>query len=125
MNELKNCPFCGKDGAGTKWHHGYWSVKCSYFAEDNYPVRCNQDWGEFATEEEAIIAWNTRTKPAQQPLTLEELREMDGEPVWIHGIENDDFLWEGWHIWRYESMILKDYNKTWLAYRQKPNGGEA
>ena len=61
MNELKNCPFCGKDGAGTKWHHGYWSVQCSYFAEDNYPVRCNQNWGEFATEEEAIVAWNTRT----------------------------------------------------------------
>lgn len=68
QNDLKPCPFCGKGDAGTVWHHGYWSVQCSYFAKDNYPNRCNQDWGEFDTEKEAAEAWNRRSEPENKPL---------------------------------------------------------
>ena len=58
-NELKNCPFCGGDEAGTKWHHGFWSVQCGYWA-DEFSGHCGQDWGEFDTQEAAIAAWNNR-----------------------------------------------------------------
>lgn len=58
--ELKPCPFCGGEEAGTKWHHGYWSVQCGYYHDATKSDHCFQDWGEFDTEQEAIDAWNRR-----------------------------------------------------------------
>lgn len=64
------------------------------------------------------------------PLTLEELREMDGEPVWCEKFE--------WRICYGVSdfrgclcmetgagscIQLNDYGKTWRAYRRKPEEG--
>ena len=68
-----------------------------------------------------------------EPLTLEQLREMDGEPVWI---ANPDALEYGrWGIvdgvYQAEDdqvlMLRGDYSchyygKTWLAYRRPPEG---
>ena len=70
-----------------------------------------------------------------EPLTLDERRRMDGEPVWIKLFDKDEEFW----VLRYEwvdtrnpdPMILlhmrwyshADYGKTWLAYRQKPEEG--
>lgn len=68
-----------------------------------------------------------------EPLTLEQLREMDGEPVWI---ANPDALGYGrWGIvdgvYQAEDdqvlMLRGDYSchyygKTWLAYRRPPEG---
>ena len=68
------------------------------------------------------------------PLTLEELRGMDGEPVYAalieptvgkkagYGLYYDDKSaltqrWTNWCLW------YEDYGKTWLAYRRKPEGG--
>lgn len=75
-----------------------------------------------------------------KPLTLEELREMDGEPVWICNLEpNREYLNE-WHQFSYEHneflaffafgneceeiFRTSNYNKTWLAYRRKPEAKE-
>ena len=67
-----------------------------------------------------------------EPLTLEELRQMDGEPVWIKLFDPDEAFWVLRNEWvdtrNPEPMILfhmrwyshVDYGKTWLAYRQKP-----
>lgn len=63
-----------------------------------------------------------------KPLTLEELREMGGEPVWI---ESDGFMGARWQIIRcvddkstwlrgFPALKNEDYGKTWLAYRYKP-----
>lgn len=59
-----------------------------------------------------------------KPLTLEELRQMDGEPVWI-----DDW-WEDSHGWELsmdasdyfegERRTEKEYGSIWVAYRHKP-----
>lgn len=59
-NELKPCPFCGCEEAGTKWHSGYWSVQCGYNHDCTPSEHCFQDWGEFETEQKAIEAWNRR-----------------------------------------------------------------
>lgn len=65
--------------------------------------------------------------PPNEPLTLPELQEMDGKPVWIKCIPYPDL--SCWGIrYRYGDCvdgyhaIFRDenYNKTWLAYRQKP-----
>ena len=68
--------------------------------------------------------------PPNAPLTLEELREMDGGPVWCEKFE--------WRICYGVSdfrgclcmetgagscIQLNDYGKTWRAYRRKPEEG--
>ncbi len=64
------------------------------------------------------------------PLTLEELREMDGEPVWVVPLNDFDILPANYLVNAYEEQIVvdkfgayldfEDYGKTWLAYRRKP-----
>lgn len=93
----------------------------------------------FATDpakyQEAMAAkaqrWATRLAevPKPAPLTLEELRQMDGEPVWI----DNRFLGQYWGVVRIDgarsaSIVGVEYNirlddecgKTWNAYRHKP-----
>lgn len=71
------------------------------------------------------------------PLTLEELREMGGEPVWISGGKDDDIIVNAYGavdfkyynpenpvIWwiggELESVPnIENYGKTWMAYRRK------
>ena len=68
---------------------------------------------------------------ANQPITLDELREMDGEPVWVVVL---DFSAE-WRILecvdtrsKEKTVLFRDgsheplteYGKEWLAYRHKP-----
>ena len=76
--------------------------------------------------------------PPNEPLTLDELREMNGEPVWGKSLITDK---PGeWFILRVVEMSKtwfiacagaeqgfgdKDtYGKTWLAYRRPPKGEE-
>ena len=77
-------------------------------------------------EAAAILRTYPDTK-RNDPLTLEELREMDGEPVWVvapdHVFEpcwmlvmlRHDFVMANWQI-----CDFKEYGKTWLAYRHRP-----
>jgi hypothetical protein len=79
-----------------------------------------------------------------QPLSLEELRQMNGKPVWIIEIEKENQFWEicygielftGWcsetQYLENETMLnagasrsglfVKDYEKTWIAYLHETN----
>ena len=83
---------------------------------------------------QAISNMPTLTPP-NEPLTLEELRRMDGEPVWVsyHNrivedrwyiieksteaglhVESHPYFYLGWDI----------YGKFWLAYRRPPEEEE-
>ncbi len=80
------------------------------------------------------------TPPPGGPLTLEELREIDGEPVWImpakeggriparwmlvsdHSTEVDLYLFQP-NSGIAQGYTGKSYGKTWLAYRRKPEEG--
>ena len=60
--------------------------------------------------------------PPNDPLTLEELREMDGEPYWHVGLR-DDSPTPHWAI--LPSNVAQRpqdyfYGKYWRAYRRKP-----
>lgn len=76
---------------------------------------------EIAHEEDRV---QPTTTPKNDPLTLEELRKMDGEPVWI-----DDW-YEDFHGWELsetasdyfdgESRTVEAYGTRWVAYRRKP-----
>lgn len=76
-----------------------------------------------------------RAQPANEPLTLDELREMDGEPVWIPIPDGSGY--GDWAIVDIgaQTELLKavdldvaheecNYGKTWLAYRRKPEGSK-
>ena len=78
--------------------------------------------------------------PPNETLTIEQLREMDGEPVWCKWLLPEDRAIEqgkwfivisgdkaGLEIKRpaeYGCHFCKidDYGKTWLAYRRPPEG---
>lgn len=65
-----------------------------------------------------------------KPLTIEELRRMVGEPVWVEspgvreygrygivaGVDT-----ESMELYLESDFTCSDYGKTWVAYRRKPN----
>ena len=67
--------------------------------------------------------------PPNAPLTLEELREMDGEPVWVEFPKCPEA--DGWMLVDvnrhcvYNGLLgecdFENYGKTWFAYRRKPD----
>lgn len=73
--------------------------------------------------------------PPNEPLTLEELREMDGKPVWCKYIGDTTFA-SRWMIvdcemnkcssgeWElpFEDDPDDAYGRTWIAYRCPPEG---
>ena len=66
-----------------------------------------------------------RTQP-NEPLTLEELRGMGGEPVYV---VHKDPKFKRWYIWSNEPLDnihdgMEGYGLFWWAYRRKPEGGE-
>ena len=65
-----------------------------------------------------------------EPLTLDELRKMDGEPVWVQSPGVPEYgrwaIVEGVGencLFLRDDFTCHDYGKTWLAYRQKPEEG--
>ena len=64
---------------------------------------------------------------SNDPLTLDELRKMGGEPYWHVGLQKDSFP-PHWNILdTIYAMHIEDYGygKRWLAYRRNPEEGEA
>ena len=62
-----------------------------------------------------------------EPLTLDEMRQMDGEPVWVQSPGVPEYgrwaIVEGVGencLFLHDDFTCHDYGKTWLAYRHKP-----
>ena len=74
--------------------------------------------------------------PPNEPLTLDELREMNGQPVWVKCLKPDKYTYPpvGWRIlelsftgkfgvWNGDCVLIeRDYGTDWLAYRRQPEG---
>lgn len=166
MNELKPCPFCGAQVklmaiAGEPYPPTY-EVNLGTVSEDSDDIcyvhcpTCGANWHievrVDAFPMDTIAAWNRRPTPENKPLTLEQLRQMDGEPVYIvvdgrpdlnawHMVRRTDvgiiaigaaaqtiynydgkLNFEGGTYYNIEHGIL--YGKTWLAYARKPEQEE-
>ena len=91
-----------------------------------------------------LRAWLAELRDIKQernaPLTMDELRQMDGEPVWVSvsNIWRESGVSEGWCIVRFHSeddrvrvyvydtrhgarfFAQQDYGASWIAHRQKP-----
>ena len=64
------------------------------------------------------------------PLTMEELREMDGEPVCIAPVDGGPYTWmlvdTKYEVCREAHgglAVFENLGKTWVAYRHKPENG--
>lgn len=82
----------------------------------------------------------TITPPPNDPLTISQLRKMDGEPVWISPAKENGKVPARWmlvsgynqnkdiYLFAPSCNITqgydgKSYGKTWLAYRRRPEEG--
>ena len=68
----------------------------------------------------------TNRNGLNEPLTLDELRKMDGEPVWVQSPGVPEYgrwaIVEGVGencLFLHDDFTCHDYGKTWLAYRSK------
>ena len=107
------------------------STALSTLQAENENLRAELE--QVTAERDAAVRQVALISQPNEPLTLEQLREMDGEPVWI---ANPDALGYGrWGIvdgvYQAEDdqvlMLRGDYSchyygKTWLAYRRPPEG---
>ena len=59
-----------------------------------------------------------------KPLTLDQLREMDGQPVWCEDLEFGCSCWGYWNgdgaIGYFSNFAYDDYGTGWLAYSYPP-----
>lgn len=124
MEELKPCPFCGskaKFGANKSCCGKTVRIDCTN-------PQCGANINAFSSKAEAIKVWNRRAATEDNPLTLEQLREMGGEQVWIPETEA---YFSGYGIVNvkeekvYQSNEDGDYYPfdeygAWLAYARKP-----
>ncbi len=134
MSETKllPCPFCG----GEAYQHGgggHHCVRCSKCGITNESLKIGEHYyTAYFSSDEAATAWNTRAQPANEPLTLDELRKMDGEPVWAEyrapvkvgepwGVKRKWMLVGDECIYNQKSYISFEHiGIDAMAYRRKP-----
>ena len=91
-----------------------------YYAEfekqDIFDGSQDRDWLMRCIEEAPTLT------PPNEPLTIEQLREMDGEPVWVE-------LYQAWalievkqngSVMFYGNSFSCSYSRTWQVYRFRP-----
>lgn len=77
------------------------------------------------------IAYAPTLTPPNEPLTLDELREMNGKPVWIENLEEPEkSQWRLCHWDRRKYLVLQgisvggylveEYGEAWIAYAYHP-----
>jgi len=140
LPKIKPCPFCGS--AGVLNDNGYENpvidpstgayIDMDIREADGFWCECPECGAILPgadTPEGAIEQWNRRDDPPNDPLTLEELREMDGEPVWVVWVpqlrKKFPPFW-GIVSTEYEDVectlycvMFEDYGGEWIAYRRK------
>ena len=86
-------------------------------------------FAKFELGDTAIRQQETVTN-RNEPLTLDELRTMDGEPVWVQSPGVPEYgrwaIVEGVGencLFLHDDFTCHDYGKVWLAYRKKPEEG--
>ena len=150
---IEKCPFCGGevsialcgDGFDAWWFitrgHGENACKCRLFMESE-KFNKDSEMADFVADD-LIAAWNRRAQnhigdttemvgqPDGIPLTLDELRQMDGcndgTPIWIEPTGEYEGVWTAaWYIWPWDTkdFEIDTYADAWLAYRTKPEGSE-
>ena len=149
MEKLLNCPFCGGEARYNRKQMPQGCVLVGYDCEQcgaAAPVFTGPEAIEKSMKIQAAEAWNRRTQQPNEPLTVGELRKMDGQPVWVKAVDPNDSDTNYWAIvsanmhYSHKSggviststdgvavvaiAYFEDYGKSWLAYRRPPEAGE-
>ena len=126
MSELKPCPFCGGEALLRERYIQGIANRKHYRRECRHCKATFADW--YRSMKKADEAWNRRSQPANEPLTLDELRKMRGQvvdipesEVWYSGRGTvlDDGVYDPKDqdgYWPFECY------GEWLAYGHKPGG---
>ena len=133
-NELEMFPYL--EGAGTEEQIADWIEQVGLSEDDTASRARDLCWKVIEGFINVVKTQPTLTPP-NEPLTLEQLREMDGEPVWI--VEHPD--WGHWELSADAEDYIADRDQDlyglkhddpagqcglhvlgWLAYRRPPEG---
>lgn len=90
---------------------------------------CSLRDGE-AAEYHSMFAAMLEEAPPNEPLTIEELREMNGEPVWVVDVGPHKWYGPGWAIVDRDNCLVRTaknwnpvfferYGERWIAYRRQ------
>ena len=82
------------------------------------PPKLQSEIEAYAMAIEALKEKAERENPA--PLTMDELVQMDGVPVWIRDKHSSGYEFSADAADYFEGRNPKEYGKTWTAYRHKP-----
>ncbi|MFA5659131.1 MAG: Lar family restriction alleviation protein [Oscillospiraceae bacterium] len=124
MIELKPCPFCG--GAAKATAHFNGGTGNSWEVVECTQCGVSQPVSKYYSHKQAIAAWNRRAEPENKPLTLEQVTERRGKPLWYQPItDGEDTPFDinpEWFICNPDKLPepFYLYGKTWLAYAQEP-----
>lgn len=124
MSKLNPCPFCGNEYILTIGGGGYVHLHCPNC--DIY-FECGGTAGHSKSKEATAAAWNRR--PKAEALTLEALRGMVGQWVWVKVKFQSGTTMDGWAfvatpaVVGYMDKMLekKDFGITWWAWDREPD----
>lgn len=118
MDELKPCPMI---------MHEHFCIVTGNSCTSTKPSLCN------ALQKACNFGSNRRPAPENNPLTLDQLRQMEGEPVWIQRGKKGTYRvvkdvscggTYGGEVRFTDSgptgLRIEDYCKTWVPYARKP-----
>ena len=130
----KGCAYFNNDGILIRGANGTFHQKkdiTAHYIHDRF-VALDKVIDRLAAYEDTDLTPEEIVALIQPPndlLTLEELREMDGEPVWVVPLNDFDILPANYLVNAYAEQIVvdkfgayldfEDYGKTWLAYRRR------
>ena len=133
-NKLEIFPY--SEVAGTEEQIEDWIEQVGLSGDDTASRARNLCWKVIDGCINVVKTQPTLTQP-NEPLTLEELREMDGDPVYVVPKDKPAHCggWCGVTVWKcdrysYVSLLrdadsgwgFEEYGKTWIAYRRPPEG---
>lgn len=120
-----------------------WKKEAAMF-QDDYTAGAGTSWLLNVAKAENKMIWEMIRAieeapiltPPNEALTLDELREMNEEPVWIQNLEEPaKSQWRllYWDREKYlvlqgisvRGYLLEEYGESWLAYRRPPEEEKA
>lgn len=120
-DELKMFPY--SEGSGTEEQIAEWIEQVG-LSEDDTAGRARDLCWKVIDGFINVVKTQPTLTPPNEPLTIEQLREMGGQPYWHVGLREESPP-PHWNILDpFYAKHIEDYRygENWLAYRRPPEG---